>query len=355
MGFGIGDIVSMVTGGITGSSEGDGQSSPLGAITSTVGQIGDSFASGDWQQGLSQIAGFNASPQGQTIVEDLASLPGLDPLTSQLLQGLQQDGYSASPTAPPVAQMPTAPTAAVSYEQQWASAVSQFDRHFDLLDTAMGSDKDGIVRRGDLEAVVRNPSLPQELRDACRFLLDNPAAFNQLETASGTEGCDGNMTRADVQAARARLASPGESTVPCSAELDDRDDLDLDPESDEGQAVAEEVFVAGSDREEWCPSGRTRFEGMSVEEIVEAVLSEAMTSIDDQVVSLADAIAAKQDSLETVKDAKQRNAINRNIEELTREMQRLMSRRNEMYSLLSNYMNVTHEMAKTAIQNLGRI
>jgi|GEM_PF-6947369 len=106
------------------------------------------------------------------------------------------------PEAPEKPQPPAEPT----YEEKWANAVRQLNAHFDLLDTAAGiGGRDGIIGRADLEAAVQNPGLPQELRDACQFLLDNPAVFNRLDVAAGIGRVDGRIGRADVARALSEL------------------------------------------------------------------------------------------------------------------------------------------------------
>lgn len=74
-------------------------------------------------------------------------------------------------------------------------------RHFDLLDTAAGrGGKDGLIGRADIEAILRNPGAPPEVRDAARFLLANPAMFNQLDVAAGIGRVDGLIGRKDIDA-----------------------------------------------------------------------------------------------------------------------------------------------------------
>ena len=72
--------------------------------------------------------------------------------------------------------------------------------NFGLFDTAAGiGGKDGLIGRNDLEAIVRdNPGLPGEVRAAAQYLLDNPAAFNQLDVAAGIGNLDGLIGQVDV-------------------------------------------------------------------------------------------------------------------------------------------------------------
>ena len=72
--------------------------------------------------------------------------------------------------------------------------------NFGLFDTAAGiGGKDGLIGRNDLEAIVRdNPGLPGDVRAAAQYLLDNPAAFNQLDVSAGIGNLDGLIGRNDV-------------------------------------------------------------------------------------------------------------------------------------------------------------
>jgi hypothetical protein len=96
----------------------------------------------------------------------------------------------------------------LAYEARWANAVQQLSLHFDFLDAAVTGKRDGLIGRGDLQAAANNPGLPQALRDACRFLLDNPAAFYQLDTAAKAGKPDGLIGRHDIAAALLKPARP---------------------------------------------------------------------------------------------------------------------------------------------------
>jgi hypothetical protein len=80
-------------------------------------------------------------------------------------------------------------------------AVSVLQKNFDLLDTAAGiGGKDGLIGKKDLQAILKNPNVPREVKSAARFLLQNPAYFNQLDVAAGIGQVDGLIGKADVKA-----------------------------------------------------------------------------------------------------------------------------------------------------------
>jgi len=82
-----------------------------------------------------------------------------------------------------------------------AQAINTIGVNFGRLDTAgAGSIKDGLISKSDLTAVLKDQNIPQDLRDAANFLLNNPSAFNEAETATqpnGTAG-DGHLSLGDV-------------------------------------------------------------------------------------------------------------------------------------------------------------
>lgn len=97
-----------------------------------------------------------------------------------------------------------------SFDQKYQSAVQNFEKYFDLLDTAAGNGgKDHNIGQADLKAALNNPGLPKSLKDSIQFLLDNPAAMHQLDVAAGRGKVDGNITLNDIKAAAQALAKQG--------------------------------------------------------------------------------------------------------------------------------------------------
>ncbi|MBI5546893.1 MAG: hypothetical protein HY901_23670 [Deltaproteobacteria bacterium] len=255
-------------------------------------------------------------------------------------------------------------TAAGSFDQQWASALDQVNKYFDLLDAAAGiGGKDGLIGRCDLEAAVNNPGLPKELREACRFLIQNPATFNQLETSAGVGACDGLIGKSDVEAARKALPKAAASSSVATGQ----NPADA-PRSNSGTNVGgggttNGTAAAGSAQEDDEPSctstgtrpSTNRFEGMSAEEIVEALMSGMLEDLDDRILDTAFALERAQDDLNTAeKGSAAEKSATSSVTRLQMKLQNLVEKRSAMFNLLSNMMNVNHEMAKAAISNLGR-
>ncbi|MCE7872596.1 hypothetical protein DYH09_19745 [bacterium CPR1] len=103
--------------------------------------------------------------------------------------------------------------------QDLARASQTVVEHFDLLDTASGQARDGLVSRQDLESLLRdNPDAPPELRDACELLLRNESYFHSADAAQGGTP-DGLISRDDARRNAERFQSlegrpPSESFSP---------------------------------------------------------------------------------------------------------------------------------------------
>jgi len=97
-----------------------------------------------------------------------------------------------------------------STDSQYMNAVDQLSKNFDLLDTAgrkwwnPNVNKDGKISKDDLKAAVGNKDCSPKLRDACQFLLDNPSAFDQLESMKNGK-CDGKISKTDLEMAKANI------------------------------------------------------------------------------------------------------------------------------------------------------
>jgi hypothetical protein len=71
--------------------------------------------------------------------------------------------------------------------------------NFDLLDTAAGiGERDGIIGRADLQAILEAPDVSPRLKAAARYMLDH---FSELDDAAGNKGEeDGKISRDDLMA-----------------------------------------------------------------------------------------------------------------------------------------------------------
>jgi hypothetical protein len=245
-------------------------------------------------------------------------------------------------------------------EARMEEAVEQLHQHFDLLDTAAGiGGRDGVIARCDLEAAAKNPGLDPKLREACQFLLDNPAAFNQLSANVGA--ADGFIRRDDLNAHASAPAAPLPAPTPGNAPVTST------------SAPVSSTGAPGGASEPGGARRSDRFKGLSPEQIVQLLMLEMLNGIDEEMVNAADELAAAQEAnIAAAKNpeayktegssdgkakadaagAKQKAATAEN--RATMRLQDLVQKRQAMFQMLSNFQTVTHEMAKAAIQNMGR-
>ncbi|HST44432.1 MAG TPA: hypothetical protein VLK29_04315 [Luteimonas sp.] len=92
-------------------------------------------------------------------------------------------------------------------ESATSTLLAQYDTILDGRDGLQDLIGGGTVRTADLERVAADASAPQELRDAAQLLLDSESSRNFLDVGAGKGGIDGRISREDLEAARATLAS----------------------------------------------------------------------------------------------------------------------------------------------------
>ncbi|HEY3450546.1 MAG TPA: hypothetical protein VGK67_29590 [Myxococcales bacterium] len=362
MGFDIGSLfnpMSMLQ-GITGGGEKTHQAEGA-KPKSGIDQIGDSFKNGDIMGGIGQIlgmvTGMGGGGGGMNVTEMMNPSMFMDPLSKMVFEEISKQGYSQGASSPDRQQSavgsPTYGTPASgqpvsakppTYDEKWASAVNELNDHFDLLDTAAGIDgKDGLIARCDLEAALKNPGLPPELRQACQFLLANPAAFNQMEVSAGIGKCDGLIGKCDVGAALKALPKKAEpaktedakkTSTPDQYKADGTGGTNKTGSKDDAKAGETEKTGGGSGTK-GSQEISNPYVGLNVEEI----LWEVMNGINGDLNDVANKLKT------TAKDSE-------DFAKLEQQLQKLMDRRKEMYALISNMNAAEHSMAMTAIGNI---
>ncbi|MGI5864503.1 MAG: hypothetical protein ACOX6T_20970 [Myxococcales bacterium] len=247
------------------------------------------------------------------------------------------------------------------WSQKFSDAVNVLKDNFDLLDTAAGiGGKDGFIGKNDLLAALRNPNLPKELKDACRFLLTNPAAWNQLDVGAGIGKCDGIIAKCDVDAVLAKLAEqtppvdnadqpPGTEDAGESGDVDDTRGPDETGETGETGETEGTTGTSGPSTEETSGGGTsndtsttTSLQRGSRGEGTEGRVTNLLNDLDD-------AIEEKTAALDEMIRSGAKDTHTAFLE-----LQRLVEARKLMFELLSTLSRLNNEMAKTAIQNMGR-
>ena len=224
---------------------------------------------------------------------------------------------------------------AATYDQQRASALKNVQKYFDQLDTIAGGSKDGLITRADLMLAQANLSLPKELRDACAFINNNPAEFNQLDVAAGIGSCDGLIGKGDVDAVIAGLpktdgSSGGTSPAPTGS----------DPTgSTYGSDGVDGGEGAGTvDPEPWHDNGTdyTPAPGARESDLRDEAIQKFGSKLDD-LQGKIDNLLNKDGDLTPSEQTK---------------LQGYMQKRTELHPLLSNLMEMEHEIKKSIIQNI---
>ncbi|HCF61430.1 MAG TPA: hypothetical protein DFS52_25960 [Myxococcales bacterium] len=258
------------------------------------------------------------------------------------------------------------------WNKKFSNAVDVLKNNFDLLDTAAGvGSKDGFIGKIDLEAALKNPDMPKEVKDACRFLLENPSAWNQLDVGAGIGNCDGIIAKCDVDAVSAKLAEKA-AAIEDTSKADKPDEVDKTGEPDKESTIGdtkptkETEETSGENKTEETAaredSGKTenrtdesRFAGMAPEDVVQMLMFEMMGSLDDAMVDVAKDLKEANDRLinqdSNSKDGKKTQL---DINKLQLQLQKLMEQRKMMFEMISTMSRLHHEMAKSALSNMGR-
>lgn len=115
----------------------------------------------------------------------------------EIIRRRPQDTAQPAPKLPPF----PAPTVPLPPPMTFGRALTLLQTNFVLVDTAahQGS-PDNKISREDLQAVADGQlGYSQELKQACRFLLDNPAFFNAVDVSTDNGGpLDGLLSKEDV-------------------------------------------------------------------------------------------------------------------------------------------------------------
>ncbi|MFN7130689.1 MAG: hypothetical protein ACK4N5_01320, partial [Myxococcales bacterium] len=112
------------------------------------------------------------------------------------------------------------------------------------------------------------------------------------------------------------------------------------------------------------PRDPNRFAGLSPEEIVRMLMMELSEDADGAMVAQAHALKAAQErQLEMQKKKASGGEVSQadetkaeqDVTRMQAELQNIMEKRKQTFDLLSNFTANQHEMAKTALGNIGRI
>lgn len=225
------------------------------------------------------------------------------------------------------------------------AALETLEQNFQALDAADGK-LDGSLSRANLESLSHDTRVSPPLREAARFLLDNPGYFERLDAArllpKGVLGAKGaaNDDRFDLGGVRSEL---------------------LHVKADFAQYGRPESTPAPSTP---APTGPARSSvkdiihdpNMSLEEKLNTLLMGLTQKMDDEMLQAMDDLAAAQEKKSGLSNDKGNEKTlaqtQGDIDRISMRLQQLMEKRKTMFEMMSTLSMKFNEMAKTALSNM---
>jgi hypothetical protein len=250
----------------------------------------------------------------------------------------------------------TPPVQKDSKDMEYLRALETLDHNWDALLAAgffTGFNDNKELDLGELQVMANSHHNP-EIRKAAQFLLDNPDLRYRLFNAHGDAN---NISHGEVKAEIFRInqqvkygdidgpGGPGESPPPVAGAPQPPSPKKPPPRVG-GQAPGGISEIINN------PS-------LSLEEKIMLILQQIMDDADKEVLATMDKLDKERSARakEAAKDKPDQEAISSfdsAMEKTQMRLQNLMEKRKRMFDLQSTMSNKFHEMAKTAIQNLGR-
>lgn len=246
---------------------------------------------------------------------------------------------------------------------EYRDALRQLSANFDMLEgteKALLSSTNGKVSTQVLLNASQNEKLPQGLRDACRFFMENEVYRNMLDTAGKGGRTDGTISTTDVQAALTKVnqdiaqfgvrSQPRSSAPATSTPATPTHEASPATPAPSSSGVSSPSPVGGKVRD------IINNPHLSIEEKLQAILMALTENVDGEMLKVMDDLAAAQDKQaglsNTPENQKAITDAKRSVEMLNLRLQNLMEKRKAMFDLMSNMSTKFNEMAKTAINNL---
>ncbi|MBN1209919.1 MAG: hypothetical protein JXB05_34025 [Myxococcaceae bacterium] len=273
-----------------------------------------------------------------------------------------QEGYAPAAQASSSAAQASSSAACTGYLEpgvvEYRDSLRTIAANYGLLDTMCGR-KDGKIDQHTLEVAASHSNLSPELRKAARFLLEHPEYRNMLDTAGKGGRVDGTISQQDVQKALKKVnediarygvrqpSTPAPSTPPPGGSSP----------GEVSPTTPAPIAAGGCDRSGGV-SDIINNPNLSMEEKLQAILMLISRDTDDEILDVMREMASVRDERATLgsgeKDRARAAKLETSMEQLNLSLQKLMEKRKQMFDLMSNVSSKFNEMAKVAIQNLGR-
>lgn len=267
---------------------------------------------------------------------------------------------------------------------KYQEALRTIAANFSILDT-LNSKQNSKFDLSTLQKAAQHPNFSPELRSAARFLLEHPEYRNMLDTAGKGGSVDGTISQLDVQRALKKVnddiaqygvrqpstpapskppppggpsnpGTPGQPGTPVESKPPSTGQPSPPVESAPPTAPAPKP--SGSSGASGSVSDIINNPNMSMEEKLQALLTLITQDTDSEILDVMKEMSNARDErakLGTDDSGRARAAkLESTMEQLNLRLQKLMEKRKQMFDLMSNISSKFNEMAKQAIQNLGR-
>ena len=237
-------------------------------------------------------------------------------------------------------------------------ALQTLQQNFRYLDATDGK-LDGNLSRGDLQRISQDARVSPELRQAARFLVDNPGYFERLDTSAGVFSM-GQVFRDMSNDDRITMGNIQNEIFKVKADFDQygrpASTGSRAPSTPTGSATGSSPPGSTSGTASSSMKGIINDPNMSLEEKIETILTALTEKMDGEILQVMDELAAAQDKQAGIKngkgDEKALSDSQRDIDRLNLRLQKLVEKRKMMFEMMSTLSMKFNEMAKTALSNM---
>ena len=246
-------------------------------------------------------------------------------------------------------------------------SLQTLEQNFPYLD-ALDGKLDGSLSLADLQRTAADTRVSPALREAARFLTNNPGYFERLETSAGDgahrfghldldalndDRVSLNNVKNELQNVKADFAQYGrpgrvESPPPFIP-------TPSIPEPDPGPPPS------GCSSSPGCAGGSSMKDiindpSLSLEEKINAILGNLTGKMDDEILQTMDDLTAAQDKkaglTNSQGDQKALTQAQNDIDRISLRLQQLVEKRKSMFEMMSTLSMKFDEMANTALSNM---
>jgi hypothetical protein len=282
------------------------------------------------------------------------------------------ESWAPAPQGPPASRPATGGSHLDPKMRDYHDALQTLRQNFAYLD-GMDGKLDKSISLADLKRLSNDARVSSELREAARFLVENPGYFERLDSSSRTQSGLGQRFLDSWNDDRITLGNVENELLKVKADFaqyEGRERPGSKPPSTGAPPVSPRPPPGQS-----CPvdtgSGRPGRPGsgsdsnvrdiinnpnLSIEDKVEAILMGILQDVDEEILQAMDDLASAQDKRAGIKNDKGNEKAladaDSSIEFVQMRLQKLVQKRQQMFDLMSNMSAKFHEMQKHVINNI---